>query len=137
MGRFRETAWPALAVMLLASCSGGGDEALSATVGKPTGADGGSPSTNLVVVRYDRDRDSLPDLLTLDASRNPLVIVEAIRGTADGGGVDVTDTWRGGEIEPVLNDAMQHYLTESLSVGSRTDIELVVDGQTVTVTVIE
>ena len=136
MGCECEKAWPLLAAMLLSSCGGGGEAALSATQEKTQGA-AFHPGTNRVVIRYDRDGDTHPDVLTLDAACNPLVIVEAIRGTADGAGTDATDAWRGGEIGADLNDALQIYLTESCSVGSKTNLEVILDGKAVNVTVIE
>ena len=135
MGRNRDRLWTLWALILLTSCAGGEDAVLSATQARRDG--GSNPPSGLVVVCFDWDRDAHSDVLTLDTSRNPLVIVEAIRGTADGRGTDATDGWRGSEIEGALNDALQLYLAESRSVGAQTDLEMILDGTPVTVTVIE
>ena len=133
----RERAWLAPALMLLASCGGGGAAPLPPVSGKPAHVVSGEPSGNLIVVRYDRDGDALPDILTLDASRSPLVIVEAIRGTVDGGGEDVTAAWCGGTVAGALGDVLRLHLAESVSTGAETDLDLVLDDETVTITVIE
>ena len=136
MGRDRGRIWTLLALLLLTSCDGGREGSPAAVRTTLAGTATGSRD-DLVVIRYDWDRDAQPDVLVLDTSRNPLVIVEAIRGTADGAGVDATEAWRGGEIAWALNDALQYYLAQSRSVASRTDLELILDGAPVTVTVIE
>lgn len=136
MGRDRDRLWTLVALLLLTSC-GGSKEAELPTMTAGAASSTPPPITSLVVVRHDWDRDAHPDVLTLDTSRNPLVIVEAIRGTEDGAGTNATDTWRGGEIEAALNDALHFYIAQSRSVGSQTDLELILDGAPVTVTVIE
>ena len=135
MRRIGRLVGPAVALFLLASCGGGREDALSATVGKPTAA--GDECASRVAVRLDWDQDGHLDVLTLDTSTNPLRVVDALRGTADGGAVDATATWRGRSVGPVLNDTLQFYLARSMSVASLTDLEVVLYGQPVTVTVIE
>lgn len=137
MGRDRDAWWTLLALLLLplATCGGSKDVAPSAPQVKS--ASGAPTAPALVVVRCDWNGDAISDVLTLDTSRNPLVIDEAIRGTADGGGTDATAAWRGSEVEGALNDALQLHLAHFRSVASQTDLELVLDGVLVTVTVIE
>lgn len=136
MGDKRNQTCVLLILVLLASCGGGADAPLSATQAKPEGAAVVQGSI-LVVIRHDFDRDGQPDVLTLDTLRNPLAIVEAIRGAADGAGTNATQAWRGREIAAPLNDALQLYLARSCSVATQTDIEVLLDGAPATVTVIE
>lgn len=136
MRRERNGLWILLALMALTACGGGSDVATSATQTKPESIASAS-SNSLVVIRYDWNRDEHPDVLTLDTSRNPLSIVEAIKGTPDGTGTNATEVWGGHEIDRGLNDALQLYLARSCSVGTETDLELIVHGTPVTVTVIE
>jgi len=135
MGPIGRTVWPALILLLLTSCGGGREDALSSSVSKLTGA--AAPCASQVVVRLDWDQDGHTDVLTLDTSTNPLVVTDALRGTADGGGVDATAAWRGRSVGPVLNDTLQLYLARSMSVASQTDLDVVLYGKHITVTVIE
>jgi hypothetical protein len=123
--------------LLLVACSGGGDEALDAEAGPRKGTPSSAASTSQIVVRYDHDGDSHVDTVTLETTRSPLVIVEAIRGTADGGGTNATNEWRGAPVERALNDALQLHLAESFSVASPLDLDVVLEGRAVTITVIE
>ena len=116
----------ALSVLILvavASCGGGREVPLSRTVPKPEAAIASDDEAR-VVIRVDWDHDGRPDLLTLDTSTNPLRIVDAIRGTEDGGGEAASAAWRGLVVEGALNDALQQYLTRSLSGGTATDLDV-------------
>lgn len=129
----RTTAGLALALLLAAGCGGGGD----ASPFQPDGEVAAAPARNLVVLRYDEDADGNPDLLTVDADRRPLEIVEALRGTPDGRAVDATDELAGLPLAPELDEALANHLAESFDLDSETDLEVKVGGATVTVTVIE
>lgn len=130
------TASSLLALLLLAGagCGGGGD-APSALA--PAGALSAAPATNLVVVRYDLDADGSPDLLTLDADRRPLEIVEALRGTPDGRAVDASAELAGRALAPEIDEALATHLAESFDLDAETDLAVEVGGETVTLTVIE
>ena len=96
-----------------------------------------APAKNLVVIRYDQDQDGNPDLLTLDANRRPLEIVEALRGTSDGHAVDATGELAGQPLDPEIDEALANHLAESFDLDAETDLEVKVGGETVTITVIE
>ena len=130
------TAGLALA-LLTAGCGGGGDITPSTAPGGPAGPIAQAPAKNLVVVRIDLDADGNPDLLTLDADQRPLAIVEALRGTPDGGSVDATAAFAGQQLAPEIDDALAKHLAESFDLDSETDLEVTVGGEIVTVTVIE
>ena len=128
------TAGLVLALLTTAGCGGGGQ------VAPPDGrvqALSAAPAKNLVVVRYDEDLDGNPDLLTLDADRRPLAIVEALRGTPDGRAVDATAALAGRPLAPEIDEALANHLAESFDLDSETDLEVKVGGDTITITVIE
>jgi len=128
------TASLTLAFLLTAGCGGGGDVATPTRSGGSLAA---APARNLVVVRYDQDADGNPDLLTLDADRRPLEIVEALRGTTDGSAVDATDVLAGQALAPEIDEALANHLAESFDLDTETELEVKVGDQTVTITVIE
>ena len=66
----------------LPACAGGGGDA-------GPGSLSAEPQT--MVVQYDRDDDGEPDWVTLDTSKQPFQIVEAIHGTTNGEPLDMTD----------------------------------------------
>jgi hypothetical protein len=91
-----------------------------------------------VVVRFDQDGDGYPDLLTLDRTETPFTVVEALRGTADGGTVDATGALAGRTIDPAVSDTLAAYLAESIEVASEQELVAVdSQGSSVTLTVYE
>lgn len=136
MGPIDRRVGAALIVLLLASCGGGREDALSSTLAKPSSG-AAEAGDDLVAVRLDWDRDGHLDVLTLDASTDPLVVVEALRGAPEGDAIDATQDWRGRTLEPALNQRLQLYLARSMSVGTTTDLDVLLHGARVTVTVIE
>ena len=125
----------ALALLLTAGCGGGGADLASPTA--PLGAVAVAPAKNLVVIRYDHDLDGNPDLLTVDADRRPLEIVEALRGTIDGDAAVATEEFAGQRLAPEIDEALANHLTESFDLDTETELEVKVGGETVTITVIE
>lgn len=136
MGKHLGLAALLTAALLVAACGGGSGSDIPLT-----GPTSGTPTTaaqpHLVVARFDFDGDTYPDILTLDAIPHPMVIVEALQGTPDGDGLDAIESWGGKPIEPEISDAIHAHLADSLQVGTETDLEIEVGGQTITVTVIE
>ena len=114
---------------------GGGAAGASPTT--PLGAVAAAPAKDLVVVRYDHDLDGNPDLLTLNADRRPLEIVEALRGTPDGAAVDATQALAGQSLAPEIDEALARHLAGSYALDTETELEVKVGGETVTLTVIE
>jgi len=136
MGRIDQQVGAALILLLLTSCGGGREDALSSTREKPA-EDAARAGDELLAVRLDWDHDGHLDVLTLDASKNPLVVVEALRGTPGGDATEAPPEWGGREIAPALNRVLQLYLARSMSVGTTTDLDVILEGERVTVTVIE
>ena len=124
-----------LALLLTAGCGGGGADLAAPTA--PLGAVTEAPAKNLVVVRYDHDADGNPDLLTLNADRRPLEIVEALRGTADGAAAVATEELVGQHLPPEIDEALAGHLAESFDLDAETELEVKVGGEPVTLTVIE
>ncbi len=106
----------ALLAAMWGGCGGGGGAA----------SPGPAPvaQNETVVVRYDRNGDDLPDLMTLDRSREPYVIVASLDGTADGGALDTTDLLRGASIDPAISHALALYLGTSYKAGAETDLDV-------------
>jgi hypothetical protein len=125
------------AMLLLAACGGGGGSDLALAGPTSDGPSSEAQQANLVVIRHDHDGDTHLDLLTLDASARPMVIVEALRGTPEGELQDGIESWSGTPIDPELSDAIQAYLADSFQVGAETDLDVTLGGETVTITVLE
>jgi hypothetical protein len=124
----------------LLGCGGGGGGGSDPETTLPPGGggDGGTPPGEYVVVRYDHDGDGNPDLLTLDRTESPLVVVEALRGTDDGGSVDATKDLAGQTLDPSVSEALSAYLAESFDIASETELDAVdALGNRVTLTVFE
>lgn len=130
-----------LAVGLLGCGGGGGGGGGSDPGVNPPPGGGGTDELlqgEYVVVRFDQDADGYPDLLTLDKAKTPFTVVEALRGTADGGSVDATVALAGDEIDSALSEALAAFLAESIDIAS--EQELVANdsqGNPVTLTVYE
>ena len=147
------TTWGALFALcaaVLVGCTGGGGEAVSAVAGgvaapAPVPAPApipppvtSAPQTQEVVVRFDRNGDDQPDLLTLDTSDENLKIVSAFDGRAVGDPVDVTPVLAGTELDPEIVRSLKTYLANSLEVASETQLDVVDrNGNTVTITIFE
>lgn len=108
------------ALLAAAGCGGGGLET-------PPG--GGAPPQTVpqqsTVVQLDHDGDGELDLLTLDTSRTPYVIYEAIYGGSAGGDpVEMTDVLRGTELDIDVSNALASYQAGSFNVGARTELDV-------------
>ncbi len=130
--------------LLFAACGGGGGGGTAALpVGSTPIADGGGsgggavePEAQLVVVRYDYDGDDQADVLTLDKSESPMVIVEALKGTATGDVVDATSDWAGQTIDSAISEAVNSHLVITFSVAEKTDVSVTdTQGNDTTVTI--
>ncbi len=139
--RFLSRAALAACAAVLAACGGTGPTPLVGGDG-PTGGGGGQPNLttspqSFVVVQFDRNGDSNPDVVTLDPSKSPMEIVSALDGTP-GDPVDVTQSVKGQTIDPTLSEGLANYLKESYEVGKRTELDLRnAAGASVPVTVFE
>jgi len=111
----------ALALALAAGCSGGGSGAPPAPT--PDSLALGAIARDEVVVEMDLDGDGSSDLLTLDTSRDPIVIVEALLGTDGDEPIDATATYLGRALDPAVANVVAAYLSDSLGVAERTDLE--------------
>ncbi len=141
----------ALCAAVLAGCTGGGDEVVTAVTGgvvapAPVPAPAPSPTpppvtsvpqAQEVVVRFDRNGDGQLDLLTLDVT-DDLKIVSALDGSAVGDPIDVTPVLKGTELDPEIVRALKTYLANSLEIASETQLDVVdQNGATVTITIFE
>ncbi len=137
-----------LALFALAACGGGGGGGTPADITTdPIAQDGSAPAEtsspttgvagNLVVIRYDHNGDTHPDLLTLDTAVEPFQIREALEGTPEGEARDVSEALRGHPIDPAIADALARHLAESFALGEETDLEVMVGGLPVELTVVE
>lgn len=126
----------ALLCLGLAGCGGGGEgrstARLTSTSGPMLEAE-----DRLVVLRWDFDQDSHADLLTLDVTEKDLRVVEALQGLPGGTFVDASERWRGRRLDGDVETALWAYLGRSVEVATETELELVVRGQPVLVSVIE
>lgn len=120
-------------VLLAAGCGGGG--------GTPAG---GQPpldalEQNTLVVQMDENGDNELDLLTLDVSESPFVILEALYGLPGGDFDDVTPALRGKAIDPSVSGALATYVGSSPGgVGERTELDVTnANGDPVKVVVFE
>jgi hypothetical protein len=109
-----------VALALLATgCGGGG--------GSPGG--GGPPpiqslSQETLVVQMDQNGDNELDLITLDISESPFVILECLYGMPGGDFDDVTDAIKGRSIDPAVSGALATYVGGSFGVTDRTELDV-------------
>ncbi len=121
----------ACCAVLLVACGGSSAPAVTDTLES-------IPQESQVVVRYDLNGDSLPDMLTLDTTQEPFRIIEALEGTADGGARDLTNIMRDHAIDASVSQALANYLAQSLEAGRETELDVAdVAGREFTVTIFE
>jgi len=120
-----------LTVVLAAALVGCGASGTTATVPTTTtpptvsgGGDVASVAQERLVVQLDYNGDDAPDVLTLDTSKSPFTVVEALEGTAGGVPVDVTDVLSGQPIDPEISRALAEYLASSFSIATRTELDV-------------
>jgi hypothetical protein len=104
--------------LLLPACGGGGGP-----------SSGGQPpiqslDQQTLVVQMDQNGDSELDLITLDISESPFVILECLYGMAGGDFDDVTDSVRGLPIDPAVSGALATYVGGSFGVADRTELDV-------------
>jgi len=123
-----------LALAALAAC-GGSD----AVIQSPIGGDViPLAQEQQVVVRYDYDGDGNPDHLTLDTTKTPYTIVEALGGTAAGVPLDMTGALKDQPIDSAISDALATYMAGSLGVASEVALDVTdTGGRELTVTIYE
>jgi hypothetical protein len=93
--------------LVVAGCGGGGSS-----------GNGGQPplqalDQNTLVVQMDQNGDSELDLITLDISESPFVILECLHGMPGGDFEDVTPLLKGLAIDPALSGALATYVGDS------------------------
>jgi hypothetical protein len=117
MDLLRGTGAALLALALLAGCNGSGPEGGSST-----------PLPQLeqqtLVVQMDQNGDNELDLITLDISESPFVILECLHGMPGGDFEDRTDVLRGLPIDPGVSGALATYVGGSMDVGARTELDV-------------
>ncbi|MCK6461141.1 MAG: hypothetical protein L6Q95_14765 [Planctomycetes bacterium] len=106
------------ALALLAGCGGGGGS-----------SGGGDPPLQALdqqslVVQMDQNGDSELDLVTLDISESPFVILECLYGLPGGDFDDVTDAVKGRAIDPAVSGALATYVGGSMGVADRTELDV-------------
>ena len=108
----------ATALTLLAACGGGG--------GSSTGGDPPIQSLDQqsLVVQMDQNGDNELDLVTLDISESPFVILECLYGLPGGDFDDVTDAVKGRSIDPAVSGALATYVGGSMGVADRTELDV-------------
>lgn len=108
----------ASALALLAGCGGGGG----------SGGGGDPPLQALdqqsLVVQMDQNGDNELDLVTLDISESPFVILECLYGLPGGDFDDVTDAVKGRAIDPAVSGALATYVGGSMGVADRTELDV-------------
>ncbi len=108
----------ASALALLAGCGGGGG----------SGGGGEPPLQALdqqsLVVQMDQNGDNELDLVTLDISESPFVILECLYGLPGGDFDDVTDAVKGRAIDPAVSGALATYVGGSMGVADRTELDV-------------
>jgi len=130
MNALRGTGALLVALALIAGCGG-------------SSTSGGAPPLDVLeqqtlVVQMDQNGDNELDLLTLDISESPFVILEALYGVPGGDFQDVTDSLRGLAIDPSVSGALANYVGGSFAIGERTELDVTnIDGDPVKVVVFE
>jgi hypothetical protein len=116
MKRFTGVAVAAL-LLVFAGCGGGG------------GSGGSQPTPQALdqqtmVVQMDQNGDNELDLITLDISESPFVILECLYGMPGGDFDDVTNSVRGLAIDPAVSGALATYVGSSMGVAERTELDV-------------
>lgn len=107
-----------LALALVAAGCGGG------------GSGGGSEpplqalDQQTLVVQMDQNGDSELDLITLDISESPFVILECLYGMPGGDFEDVSASLKGLAIDPAVSGALATYVGSSFGVADRTELDV-------------
>jgi hypothetical protein len=119
MKRIMACAAAALA-LVLAGCGGSGSTSAS-------GGGGGSLQAldqETLVVQMDQNGDNELDLVTLDISESPFVILECLYGMPGGDFQDVTATLKGRPIDPAVSGALANFVGSSFGVADRTELDV-------------
>ncbi|GIW71717.1 MAG: hypothetical protein KatS3mg102_1259 [Planctomycetota bacterium] len=103
---------------LLLGCGGGSS---TGGVASPSSAPAVEEEGQLVV-RFDHDRDGLPDVLALDPSAEPFRIVKALLGTPSGDLVDRSAALAGQPIDAGISAAIAAYLDGSAELAAATEL---------------
>jgi len=104
--------------LFVAGCGGGG------------GSSGGAQpplqalDQQSIVVQMDQNGDNQLDLITLDISESPFVILECLYGMPGGDFNDVTDSVKGVSIDPAVSGALATYVGGSFGVADRTELDV-------------
>jgi hypothetical protein len=131
MDRHRVTGALVALALLAVGCGGSGSPG-----GGSTDLTGLEQKT--LVVQLDENGDNELDLVTLDISESPFVILECLYGVPGGDFVDGTDSVRGQPMDPSISGALAIHMGGSLDVGSRTELDCTnADGDPVKVVVFE
>jgi len=102
---------------------------LTTGCGGSGGSSGGQPplqalDQQTLVVQMDQNGDSELDLITLDISESPFVILECLYGMPGGDFNDVTDSVKGVSIDPAVSGALATYVGGSFGVADRTELDV-------------
>ncbi len=103
-------------LLLAAGCGGGGGSGVSQS---PQALD-----QQTLVVQMDQNGDNELDLITLDISESPFVILECLYGMPGGDFDDVTNIVRGLAIDPSVSGALATYVGGSMGVAERTELDV-------------
>jgi len=116
--RFLLALGASVALALVAGCGGGGGSS----------GGGGPPLQALdqqtLVVQMDQNGDNELDLVTLDLSESPFVILECLYGMPGGDFDDVTDVVKGRPIDPAVSGALATFMGGSFGVADRTELDV-------------
>lgn len=103
-------------VLLVAGCGGGGSSG------------GGQPPLQALeqtlVVQMDQNGDSELDLVTLDISETPFVILECLYGMPGGDFDDVTPVVKGQPIDPAVSGALATFVGGSFGTTDRAELDV-------------
>lgn len=77
-----------------------------------------------LVVQMDQNGDSELDLITLDISESPFVILECLYGMPGGDFEDMTPALKGLAIDPAVSGALATYMGSSMGDAGRTELDV-------------